>query len=286
MSAKRVKSSKHVIKLNDDLAIDLEDPKVLEDGIRAWVCGEPGSGKSNTVMLLGSQWLKAGRQLIVLDVHEEYGNLWSAAAPGAVESIGYTNEPVTEDSVDWLMGLVAEGRSLLVNLNHWYALHPEKVHSFVNDFMRALYEYIVKNPRQMLVVLEEAQEFAPQAVQSTNYGLVQQFIKMLSGGRKFGLNFVLASQRQALVDSNAIALCNVRFFMRVSERKDWKAMKPYVEGLPVTFSDGAAEKKSRGGTTTFNVAAFDSGQCVLVNRWLGAQVAQLDKSDVPVRRFL
>ncbi len=281
------KTSPSLIRLNAELAIDLNDPRVVADGLRAWVCGESGSGKSNTVMLLASQWLQAKRQLIVFDVHAEYGNLWGAAVQGSVESVGYGDGSSELPEVYWLMELVKAGKSLLIDLKDWAATEPEKVHAFVYDFTKELYKFILANPQQLLVVLEEAQEFVPQAVQSTNYALVQQFIRMLSGGRKFGLNFVLASQRQALVDSNAIALCNIRFFMRVSERKDWKVMKPYVEGLPVGFSDGAEEKSKKTGKVAIqNIATFSSGQCALVNRWLGSQVVQLTKSVVAVRRFL
>jgi len=270
---------KLVLNKKEGLVINLADAAVKADGLRVFLGGESGSGKSNAAMLIASQWVEQGGQAIVLDAHGEYGALWEARPGGdtSVVRFGYGEPPVREESVEWCMSYVREGHSLVLDLSHWTDLHPVKLDKFVRELMTDLYELRRQKPKQTLVLIEEAQAFAPQQQSAGQAQNIRLFTALITGGRKFGLNFVLSTQRQSLVDSNIIAGCNVRLFMRISEAKDWKKLKPYLPPkFPVLFGSGGKK----------DIRSFASGETIALSRWFKPGRVRLDLPDVPVRKFL
>lgn len=260
--------------------LDLNSKSVVEDGMRLWVSGESGSGKSNACMLITEQCLKMGMQVIVLDAHGEYGELmW--ARPGKTVRYGYGDTPLSEESVDTCLMLVEEKRNLLLDLSHWSDLEPKKLDLFIRDFLKGVYALRRAKPHRMLIVLEEAQSVVPQqqsAGQSDNIKLVTSLI---TGGRKFGLNFIIASQRPSLVDHNIVAICNVRLFLRITEMKDWKKVTPYIpKNFPVVF----AERPVKGKSPKRDIKKFNTGEAILVSRWFDTTLAQLPKSEYALKK--
>lgn len=265
----------HIV-LGKNARIDLKDPSVKADGLRIWATGESGSGKSNTCMLIASQWIAAGRQLIVLDSHGEYSGLWGMD-PSKTARIGYGQDPVMESSVDWVMDYVRDGYNVLLDLSHWADVEPKKLDTFVRQFMLSLYKHRREKPAQTLVLVEECQAYIPQAQSSGQNDNVKAFVAMLTGGRKFGLNFILSSQRQSLVDSNAVAGCNISIFMRTSSVADWQRIKKCLpEKFPVNF----------GSKTKKDIRNFASGEAILLSRWFDATRLRLPLPEVAVTKFL
>ncbi len=258
------------LKLTKAVVIDLNKPEVVEDGLRCWVSGESGSGKSTVNMLIASQMLEQGGQVIVLDSHGEYGPLWQLS-PGMVKRIGYDGDPVSEDSVEWCLDVVRSGKSLLLDLSHWTDLYPQKLDAFALAFIRGLYELRRKEPKRTFVLLEEAQNYAPQMQAAGQTENIKIFLAIVTGGRKFGLNFLLSSQRPSLVDVNALSGCNVRIFLRVTEDRDYKRIRAY---LPPKIS---FERLSR----------FESGEAIIRSRWLAGVVhSRLLRPSVSPQKFL
>ncbi len=264
-----------VIKLAPKFSIDLNHRSVVGDGLRIWVGGESGSGKSTAFMLLAEQMLTAGVQVVVLDAHGEFGELWKVR-PSSTVALGYGGRPVGEESVDYALEIVRRGESLLLDLSHWADISPAKLDVFMLEFIKGLYALRRKEPKRTVLFIEEAQNFVPQNQSAGQYENVKSFIGALTGGRKFGLYFVLASQRQSLVDSNAIAACNVRLFLRVTEEKDWKKVREYIpKELKITFGD---KKKS-------DLMLFDSGEAIVVSRWVPTGRYQLNEPVSGLAKF-
>lgn len=262
------------IQLTEKVAISL-DAAQLTDGIRAWVTGESGSGKSNTCMLIASQWADSGRQLIVLDSHGEYRELWQLR-PGNTMRIGYGDEPVNEASAEWVMEMVREGKNILIDLSHWTDIDHKPLDKFVRSFMVALYAYRRANPAHTLILLEEAQQYAPQAQSKGQNDNVKFWVGMLTGGRKYGLHFIVSSQKQGLVDIGVVSQCNFRIFMRVSDVSDWKKIKPHLPGkFPLNF----------GSNTKKDIKQFKSGEAVVLSRD-GIIRGMLKRATVKVTKFL
>lgn len=258
------------VRLSKAVIFDFDREDVIQDGIRLWIGGEPGSGKSSCAMSIASQMVEQGGQVIVLDPHGEFGGLWEIA-PNRVVRIGYGTEGVNENSHEWCMGVIEEGKSLLLDLKHWAVLESERMDAFVLKFVKDLYRLRVEHPKRCLLVVEECQNFAPQAQMSGQAENVRLFVNVASAGRKFGLNVLLTSQRQSLVDSNLYTQCNVRIFLRTSEFSDWnKRIRKYV---PPAMNIGYED-----------IRKFKSGEALVLSRWTPDARVQLLRPKVAVKK--
>lgn len=265
------------IRLSKSVTLDLSSPAVLADGFRAWVAGESGSGKSSAAMLLASQIVEQRGQVIILDAHGEYERLWEMQ-PAAVKKLGYgdRSSTINEASVEWCIQLVRDGKSLIIDLSHWTDLEPALLDAFVLSFVKELYKLRREHPRQTFIIVEEAHAFIPQQQESGQAQNIKVFLGMMTGGRKYGLNFVLCSQQQSLVDVRAIRGCNVRLFLRISDEGDWKKVRGY---MPDSLRIGFKESKN-------DITKFKSGEAVLVSRWTGDRRVQLAMPAVTPRQPL
>ena len=244
------------IRLSKATILDLEAHEIKADGFRCYVGGESGSGKSNAAALIAEQVIMQDGQVIVLDSHGEYGNLW-ALNPSRIVRIGYGDDPVTQGSIEWCMLAIDEGKSLLIDLAHWTDLYPKELDAFAFELIRGLYELRRRRPKLTLLIVEEAQSYCPQQQASGQADNVRVFISIATGGRKFGLQTLFTTQRQSLVDSNIISSCNVRILLRTSEVRDWKRIRGYIPThLGVTFND------SRTG-----IRHFEAGEALVLSRW-------------------
>ena len=263
------------IRLSKSTVLDLHSRDLLHDGFRCWVTGESGSGKSTAVALIVEQVVAQKNQVLVLDLHGEYGNLW-ATDPENVVRVGYGALEVQAESVSWCLNVLAAGKSLVLDLSHWSDIDPEKLDVFMLDLLRGLYELRRREPKWTLVVVEEAQQIIPQTQAQGQAENIRIFLGMITGGRKYGIQFILTSQRQSLVDINAISSCNVRLFMRVSEMKDWTLMKKYIpDSMDVTFND------PRTG-----IKRFPTGKAMLLSRWTNDIKIQLYPAKMQLRQPL
>lgn len=266
------------IRLDAKNAIDTKAPEVLSDGLRIWVGGESGSGKSTACMLIASQFVAQGGQALVLDPHGEYGALWELR-PKSVQVYGYGENWIEPESVDLVLHHISEGQTVVLDLSHW--VMERKVRTkFVGHLIAGLYALRQKSRGTTLVVVEEAHLFAPQVQQKDDVKTIDAFVGALTGGRKFGLHFVLATQRQSLVDSNVLSQCNVRLFLRISENKDWKnVVRQYI---PPSMKDCVTWYQEDDKT---DINKFDSGDALLISRWFPIQRIHLNRPSVPVRTF-
>lgn len=241
------------LRLSKAVIVDLDNKAVIDDGLRIWVGGESGSGKSSCAMSIAAQLIEAGQQVIMLDPHGEFGALWELA-PDRVTRSGYGKEHVAADGHEWCMDVLKEGQSLLLDLRHWAVLEPAMLDAFVLKFIRDLYKLRVEHPKRCMLVVEEAHQFAAQNQMSGQAENVRMFVNVATAGRKFGLNVLLSSQSQSLVDANLYKQCNVRIFLRTSEFQDWnKRIKRYI---PPTLGIGFEA-----------IRKFDTGEAVVLSRW-------------------
>lgn len=266
------------VRISKSVTIDLNGKQVLDDGFRAWIAGESGSGKSSVAMLLASQVIAQGGQVVILDAHGEYERLWEVM-PSHVVKLGYGDKRTTvsvESANDWCVDIVRENKSLIIDLSHWTDIESQSLDAFVLAFIKELYKLRREHPKQTLVIVEETQAFIPQQQESGQGPNIKMFLGVLTGGRKYGLNFALCSQQQSLVDVRAIRGCNVRIFLRISDEGDWKKIKAYIpDNLNIGFKEGKND-----------ITKFQSGEAVLVSRWTGDRRVQLAMPDVTPRRPL
>lgn len=263
------------LRLAKDVTLDLKDPSVKADGLRAWIGGESGAGKSWANALIAEQVIAAKQQLVILDSHGEYQDLW-ALDPVNIVRIGYGDEPVNEASAEWLCQLLESGKSLLIDLSHWTDINPVALDRFAFEFMTSLYALRRKAPKRMMVIVEECQAYIPQMMSAGQADNVRIFLGILTGGRKYGINCVLSSQQQVLVDVRAIAACNVRLFLRTNDHKEFmKKVKPHMGTVKISF-DGKKD----------GIKLFRNGEAILTSRWTGSRRVQLLEPEVKPTKML
>ena len=100
--------------------------------------------------------------------------------------------------------------------------------------MEELFKEQRKNPRNTLLVLEEAQNFAPEVGQSESS--ISSFTpslvmarKIASEGRKFNLGLWVITQRPASVSKGVLSQLNTQIMFRTVNRNDLSALSSYLE---------------------------------------------------------
>ena len=231
---------------------------------------------SSATMLVAEQAIQHG-QVIVLDAHGEHGNLWSVS-PSVTRRFGYGGDAVDLNSVQWCIDEVAAGKSLLVDLSHWTDIYPARLDQFILEFMRNLYELRRKHPKWTLVVLEEAQNVIPQQQMAGQADNIRMMLGMITGGRKYGLQFILTSQQQSLVEIRAVKGCNTRLFLRATAKEDWKHIRPY---LPPSLSLGFKSVKE-----DHDITKLASGEGAFLSRWTPDTLIRLRMPETKLRKPL
>jgi len=236
------------------LVIDSEDPRIQQQGLRIAVIGQSGAGKSWTIALIAEQALDQGLPVVIIDPHGEYWPL--AEVYPQVLIVGGENGdlPLAEEAVQVYTQAYRRGSSLVFNLKDFF-IDEEAYGRMVEKVLRSLWKAQVEEPRPSLWVLEEAQLEVPQEKSPDVMRRVGLIKGIATGGRKFGVNLVLGTQRPAELHKTPLSQCWLRLFGGLSERLDREAVKDYLKPL------SADELKN---LTTANFYVFGWGEPRLV----------------------
>ena len=216
-------------RISEELEIDTEDVRVKNQGLRIAIIGESGSGKSWAISIIAEQAIQQGLQVIFVDPHGEY---WTFAEKFDVVIIGGEKGDIilNEECVDIYGEIAKQGKNIDFNLREF--MDDEITYGrIVEKILRILWKVLVNNPRPCLIVFEEAQMICPQEKSfdvMRRVGLVKSIV---TGGRKFGLSFVLGSQRPAELHKTPLSQCWVRLFGKTTERLDRNAVEDYLKPL-------------------------------------------------------
>lgn len=158
------------------------------------VLGMSGMGKTTTVAQIGEQ-LASVAQVVVLDVTGEYASKRSLApfSPGVPFSNGFSVQDVRGAPAS-----VTEG--------------------FVKAMMTSGHdEYLIGAPNNRVVLLEEAHSLVPEwnFASRPEQDASAQSARYVMQARKFGLSFVLVSQRTAVVSKSVLSQCESYIVFRV-----------------------------------------------------------------------
>lgn len=121
-------------------------------------------------------------------------------------------------------------------------------HSFVIDlslfdskaeqvrFMEAFLERIfyrkgpIENRTPLMIVVDEADEFAPQKPDKDETRMLGHMIRLAKRGRTRGIGLISLTQRSADFSKAVLALSSAVFFMRTADPRDRKAIKDWLAG--------------------------------------------------------
>ena len=217
-------------RIADNLVIDTDRDVVRRQGLRIAVIGESGSGKSWLMGVIAEQAIQQGLQVVFIDVHGEY---WTFAEVfESVLVVGGDNAdlPLSQDAVVAYGEAYRQGFSLDFNFREYLADEYE-YGRLVERVLRALWRIQVNQPRPALWVLEEAHMIAPQEKSRNVMRRVGLIKAIATGGRKFGVLLMMGTQRPAELHKTPLSQCYVRFFGKLTDLLDRKAVEDYLKPL-------------------------------------------------------
>jgi len=198
------------------------------------ILAKRGAGKTNTATVLVEELVnRAGVQTVILDPVGAWWGIRSSAdgkLPGLPVPIlgGQHGDVQIEQTAGALIADVAvdAGQSLLVDLSDL----PSKaaVGRFVTDFAERLFRRKARAHSLLHLVLEEADEFAPQqgrADTARMRGAIEQIVRR---GRSRGLGVTLITQRSAVLNKDVLTQADVLIVMRTTGPQDVKAIREWV----------------------------------------------------------
>ncbi len=201
---------KQVLKLNNDVAVDLE--KLIESGMV--ILANSGGGKSYLIRRIAEQAVDKV-QTIIIDPEGEFSSLreqYDFILCGKDADV-----PAEPRSAALLATKLLElNKSAVIDL---YELHPQERQRFVKIFCDALVNCPKALYHPVLIVLDEAHEYVPEGKPSEATWSVEL---LASKGRKRGQRLILASQRLSKISKNATAECNNKLIGRASQDIDMK----------------------------------------------------------------
>lgn len=194
------------------------------------IVGRTGAGKTYTAKGLVEQLLDAGRRVVILDPTGAWWGLRSRAdgSPGyALPVIGgeHANAPLAVESAEALAAWLTEKpRSAVIDLSE---LLIGDRHRFVERFTDALYR---ANRVPLHLVIDEADEFAPQNPLPETRRMLHHVDRIVRRGRIRGFRVMMITQRPAVLHKNVLTQVNTLVALRLTAPQDRKAIEAWVEG--------------------------------------------------------
>jgi len=218
------------LKIAEDLQIDLTVAPYETQGLRAFIAGISGAGKSYAQMKFLEEAHDAGLQFVLLDVHGE-GHVLSELSDNVVVASERFGIPVDIEAVDVYIDILESGMSLVIDLKSLYWGKRDEFLKFTYEFLRKFMSKWANVMRPIILAIDEAQEIAPQTQTKGTADLVKVVSEIVTGGRKSGVHTLLASQRPAKIDKTVISQANVRLIGQLTATQDWSAIKEYAQGF-------------------------------------------------------
>lgn len=203
--------------------------------------GRRGSGKTYGAGRLIEQLRAHGDQVVILDpVGVWYGLRLGAdgKSPGLEIPVfggSHGDIPLQATGGKVVAELVAErGTSLILDVSEFTMADQRR---FVADFAAELFHAKKRNRSALMVVFEEAQEFAPQHVRGDVAKMVGAVERLVKLGRNFGVGATLISQRPQAVNKDILNLTEVLCAFQLSGPHERKAIEGWVQEKGATGRD-------------------------------------------------
>ncbi len=187
---------------------------------RTCVIGTSGSGKSYTVGVICEELCKSQIPFVIIDTEGEYSGLkekYEAIWIGDDEKCDLNWKGL---DLNILAQNALDAVPLIMDLSE-----ADRPKDKVGKFLSALYQEISKRRTPYLVVLEEADRFAPQAGQR-----LEIFNEVARRGRKRGLGLMLCTQRPSLVDKNILSQCANQIIGKLVIKNDLQSVAQFFPG--------------------------------------------------------
>jgi CRP-like cAMP-binding protein len=210
------------------------DPELINDVVS--IVGRRGRGKTSTAVVLVEELTRIRGRFCVADPTGVWYGLKSSAngkkpgLPVVVMGGDHGDVPLEETAGRVIADFVADPTSPSVVLD-FLKFRKSPMVRFMADFLEQLYH---RNREQLMLVLDEAEQFAPQRLLKTSedapkarlLGATEDVVKL---GRARGLVPILITQRCASLNKNVLELSGMLIAHALTGPNDRKAVNAWVE---------------------------------------------------------
>lgn len=212
-------------------AVDMQAFDEAMVALNVVAVGNAGSGKSSAGRsFFVEPVLDAGRRICIVDPTGVWWGLRFMAdgSPGyqiAIFGGRYSDVPVTSNDGEAVAAFAAHGTfPTIIDTSEF--TQPEKIR-----FMTAFFQAIGRlNKRPLHLVIDEADEFAPQNPMPESRRMFHHLDRIVRRGRVNGFRVMLITQRPAVLHKNVLSQANVMIAMRLLGSQDRDAVKLWVRG--------------------------------------------------------
>lgn len=196
------------------------------------ILGKTGAGKSYTVRGIIERLLREGNRACIVD----YTGVWwglrlnkAGDGPSEFNAVIFGGEhadiPLTEGSGPIVARVVAEGtQPVIIDVD---GISVGAQQRFVTAFLEELYKL---NRHRLYLVIEEADEFAPQTGAPGAERMIGATCRIFQRGRVKGFRAIAVTQRPANIHKRVLTQCNTLITMRLTAPQDHKAVADWIKG--------------------------------------------------------
>lgn len=208
------------------------DLKLPVDAVtqRISILGKTRSGKSHTAGVLVEEVLKAEQQVVILDPKGDWWGLRSssdgkaAGLPITIMGGSHGDVPLEPTAGALIADMVVnEGLSVILDLS-LFESKAEEIR-FVTAFLDRLYR---KNTQPVLLVIDEADVFAPQRPERNENLMLNRMETICRRGAGKGIGVVLISQRSASIHKGCLSQTELMIAHQTTAPQDKAALKEWV----------------------------------------------------------
>lgn len=206
------------MKLNVSESLDIDAQQVVTG--RGCVIGQSGSGKSYLVGVIVEELARARLPFVIIDTEGEYKSLKSLFNILHVGREKDSDIPIDVDFFRLFEESIEGNVPVILDVS-------EEINApaIVYGALESLYKVEEEKRKPYLVIIEEADKFAPQIVRPRANPVEEISVR----GRKRGIGLLVATQRPANISKNVLAQCSYGFIGRLGIENDLKAVEPFFE---------------------------------------------------------
>lgn len=194
------------------------------------ILAKRGVGKTYTASVMVEEMLKNKLHVVVVDpIGVWWGLRTSASGKQAGLSIivaggEHGDVPLESTSGELIANLIVDrGLSLVIDLS---LMRKGEQKRFMIDFAETLYR---NNRAALHLVLDEADEFAPQRPMGDDARMLGAIEDIVRRGRARGIGVTLITQRPAVLNKNVLTQIEVLIAMRLTSPQDRQALNEWVK---------------------------------------------------------
>ncbi|MHA1835335.1 MAG: helicase HerA domain-containing protein [Candidatus Odinarchaeia archaeon] len=219
------------MKLNFGINYSLNIEDYDSEGIRIFITGQSGSGKSYLAKVILEELAENGIPIIVIDPEGEYYPFKfkypTLVVGGRFKDLSFESLTVPFEQIIKLI-YQGEFRILIFDTSQSSTTEQLNLHT---DILESVFRVSSEIFEDMFIIVEEAHLIAPERKKSESLSIAVEIAKR---GRKRGLNSIWITQRPSDISKQVISQCNIRFFGRLQDPADLKAIKPFIRGQIVS----------------------------------------------------